>query len=109
VGPSIIIVDHRTFGAFETLDWKWQMGSILPRAYVTKTQYANTGTGVTHSIHGAHDFNTGLLTSFTDQNLQPSYIYDVSRSHDQLHGHCSGANSAGVYVDRKTALCTPSA
>ncbi len=47
-------------------------------AYVTKTQYPNTGSGVTHYIQGAYDFNTGLLTSFTDQNLQASnYNYDV--------------------------------
>lgn len=46
-------------------------------AYVTKTQYPNTGAAVTHSIQGAYDFNTGLLTSFTDQNLQISnYGYD---------------------------------
>lgn len=47
-------------------------------AYLTKTQYPNTGAAVTHSVQGAYDFNTGLLTSFTDQNLQVSnYGYDV--------------------------------
>lgn len=48
-------------------------------AYLTQTQYPNTGSpAVTHSISGGYDFNTGLLTSFTDQNGQVSnYGYDV--------------------------------
>lgn len=46
-------------------------------AYLTQTQYPNTGS-VTHSISGGYDFNTGLLTSFSDQNGQPSsYSYDL--------------------------------
>jgi RHS repeat-associated protein len=48
-------------------------------AYVTQTQYPNTGSpAVTHIISGVYDFNTGLLTSFTDQNSQNStYGYDL--------------------------------
>src|ERR1019366_3300317 len=48
-------------------------------AYLTQTQYPNTGSPpVTHSISGGYDFNTGLLTSFTDQNGQTSkYGYDL--------------------------------
>jgi YD repeat-containing protein len=49
-------------------------------AYVTQTQHPNTGSGnsITHIIKGTYDFNTGLLTSFTDQNNQTSnYGYDV--------------------------------
>jgi RHS repeat-associated protein len=48
-------------------------------AYVTQTQYPNTGNpAVTHSISGVYDFNTGLVTSFTDQNSRTSnYNYDI--------------------------------
>jgi RHS repeat-associated protein len=48
-------------------------------AYLTQTQYPNTGSpAVSHSISGGYDFNTGLLTSFTDQNSQTSnYNYDL--------------------------------
>jgi RHS repeat-associated protein len=48
-------------------------------AYVTQTQYPNTGSpAVTHSISGVYDFNTGLVTSFTDQNSEISnYGYDL--------------------------------
>ena len=45
-----------------------------------RTQSPNTGSGsaVTHIIKGTYDFNTGLLTSFTDQNNQTSnYQYDI--------------------------------
>ena len=49
-------------------------------AYLTQTQSPNTGSGnsITHIISGTYDFNTGLLTSLTDQNNQTSnYGYDV--------------------------------
>ena len=49
-------------------------------AYVTQTQYPNTGAGnsVTHTISGTYDFGTGEITSFTDQNNQASnYHYDL--------------------------------
>jgi len=49
-------------------------------AYVTQTQLPNTGASAafTHIIKGTYDFNTGLLTSFTDQNNQTSnYVYDA--------------------------------
>jgi RHS repeat-associated protein len=49
-------------------------------AYVTQTQSPSTGSGnsITHIAKGSYDFNTGLLTSFTDQNNQiSSYGYDV--------------------------------
>ena len=45
-------------------------------AYVTQTQMPTTGT-VQHVISGQYDFNTGAVTSFTDQNAQSSsYSYD---------------------------------
>jgi YD repeat-containing protein len=47
-------------------------------AYLTQTQDPNTGAGITHIIKGAYEFNTGRLTSFTDQNNQTSnYNYDL--------------------------------
>jgi RHS repeat-associated protein len=45
-------------------------------AYVTQTQFPDTGS-IHHIIGGAYDFNTGVLTSFTDQNnLVSNYGYD---------------------------------
>jgi YD repeat-containing protein len=45
-------------------------------AYLTQTQLPNTGT-VNHIVRAGYDFNTGLMTSFTDQNNQVSnYYYD---------------------------------
>jgi RHS repeat-associated protein len=51
--------------------------SAYDGAYLTQTQFPGTGNSITHSISGAYDFNTGKLTSFTDQNGQIStYGYD---------------------------------
>jgi RHS repeat-associated protein len=47
-------------------------------AYLTETQFPTTGSGVSHTVSAAYDFNTGKITQFTDQNGQPSnYTYDV--------------------------------
>lgn len=46
-------------------------------AYVTQTQMPDTGS-VHHVISGNYDFNTGLLTTFSDQNGQSTnYSYDI--------------------------------
>lgn len=46
-------------------------------SYVTQTTYPTTGS-TTHAVSGTYDFNTGLLTQFTDQNGQSSsYGYDL--------------------------------
>jgi RHS repeat-associated protein len=46
-------------------------------AYVTQTNMPTTSS-VQHVISGSYDFNTGKLTSFTDQNGQvSSYAYDA--------------------------------
>jgi RHS repeat-associated protein len=49
-------------------------------AYPTRTQLPDTvtnGVVIHHITNGTYDFNTGLLTSFTDQNSQISnYAYD---------------------------------
>lgn len=45
-------------------------------AYVTQTCFPQTGS-VTHCISGSYDSNSGLLTSYTDQNSQiTNYSYD---------------------------------
>jgi YD repeat-containing protein len=48
-------------------------------AYVTQTNFPDTGSpAVHHVISGLYDLNTGLLTSFTDQNGKIStYGYDA--------------------------------
>ena len=58
---------------------QYTYNSAYAGAYVTQTQYPNTGSpAVSHIIKGGYDFNTGLLTSFTDQNTQTSnYYYDL--------------------------------
>ena len=43
-------------------------------AYLTQTQLPTTGT-ISHTVQAGYDFNTGLMTSFTDQNSKVSY-YD---------------------------------
>jgi len=46
-------------------------------SYLTKTQLPKTGS-VSHVVQAGYDFNTGLMTSFTDQNSQIStYSYDL--------------------------------
>jgi RHS repeat-associated protein len=54
----------------------YSYSSSFVGAYVTQTCSPQTGT-VTHCVSGNYDFNTGHLTSFTDQNSQTSsYQYD---------------------------------
>jgi RHS repeat-associated protein len=68
-------------------------------AYLTQTQYPNTGSGITHIIQGAYDFNTGLLTSFTDQNNQvSSYGYDVLGRINSA-AYPDGGSVIGGYTD----------
>jgi RHS repeat-associated protein len=44
--------------------------------YLTKTQMPSTNS-VTHVVSGTYDFNQGVISSFTDQNLKTSqYSYD---------------------------------
>jgi RHS repeat-associated protein len=67
-------------------------------AYLTQTQSPDTGS-VHHIVSGAYDFNTGLLTSFTDQNSQVSnYNYDVLSR--MTSASLPGGGSVGfVYTD----------
>jgi len=57
----------------------YSYSSTYVGAYVTQTNFPDTGSpAVHHIVSGVYDFNTGLLTTFTDQNTQPStYTYDA--------------------------------
>jgi RHS repeat-associated protein len=52
--------------------------SAFAGAYLTQTNMPDTGSPVVHHvISGNYDFNTGLLTTFTDENSQNfTYTYD---------------------------------
>jgi RHS repeat-associated protein len=55
----------------------YSYSSSFAGAYVTQTQMPDTGS-IHHIISGNYDFNTGLLTTFTDQNNQSTgYSYDT--------------------------------
>jgi YD repeat-containing protein len=55
----------------------YQYSSTYHGAYRTQTCRPQTGT-YTHCVSGTYDFNTGLLSSFTDENNQISdYTYDT--------------------------------
>ena len=54
----------------------YSYSSTYAGAYVTQTTMPQTGS-VQHTVSSAYDFDTGKLTSFTDQNNQTSsYQYD---------------------------------
>jgi len=89
--------------------------STFAGAYVTQTQYSSTGSPpVSHIIKGGYDFNTGLLTAFTDQNNQiSSYIYDVlgrltSASYPDGGGITVGYTDTVPVQIQKTAKLTTS-
>ena len=57
----------------------YSYSSTFSGAYVTQTQYPDTNSPnlAHHIISGNYDLNTGLLTSFTDQNSNvTTYAYD---------------------------------
>jgi hypothetical protein len=61
----------------------YSYSSTFLGAYITQTKMPDTqmpdsgATVVHHIVSGNYDFNTGLLTSFTDENSQPyTYQYD---------------------------------
>jgi YD repeat-containing protein len=52
-------------------------GTTYDGAYLTQTTLPSTS-GVNHIVGAGYDFNTGLVTSYTDQNNQPyGYVYDA--------------------------------
>jgi RHS repeat-associated protein len=72
-------------------------------AYVTQTKMPDTGSpAVHHIISGNFDFNTGLLTSFTDQNSQQfTYQYDNMLRLTQGN-HPDGGQTAFNYPNATT-------
>jgi RHS repeat-associated protein len=54
-------------------------GAYLTQTNLPDTQMPDTGAPIVHHIiSGNYDFNTGVLTTFTDENGQPfTYTYDV--------------------------------
>src|SRR5262249_35092331 len=72
-------------------------------AYVTQTNMPDTGSpAVHHVIGGNYDFNTGLLTSFTDENSHTfTYQYDNMLRLAQGN-HPDGGQPLFTYPDRVT-------
>lgn len=80
-------------------------------ALVTQTQYPTTN-GVNHITSAAYDFNTGLMTSSTDQNsLTTTYQYDQMLRTLQIDKP-DGGQALFCYTDTGTesggATCTQS-
>ena len=77
--------------------------STFAGAYMTQTKLPDTGTpAVHHVISGGYDFNTGLLTSFTDENSQAyTYAYDIMLRLTQGN-HPDGGQTKFTYPDANT-------
>jgi RHS repeat-associated protein len=83
-------------------------GSAFQGAYVTQTNLPDTrmpdaGAPVVHHVvSGNYDFNTGLLTSFTDENNQQyTYTYDIMVRLTQGN-HPDGGQTKFNYPDPNT-------
>jgi RHS repeat-associated protein len=83
-------------------------GSVFQGAYLTQTKLPDTqmpdsGAPVVHHIvSGNYDFNTGMLTSFTDENGQNySYTYDIMLRLTQGN-HPDGGITKFLYPDPNT-------
>ncbi|MGD0831029.1 MAG: RHS repeat domain-containing protein [Terracidiphilus sp.] len=56
---------------------QYSYSSAYAGAYRTQTQKPTTANGVQHKVSGIYDFNSGLLTSFTDENgVVSQYTYN---------------------------------
>ncbi|HEY1527869.1 MAG TPA: RHS repeat-associated core domain-containing protein [Candidatus Angelobacter sp.] len=55
------------------------LGAYLTQTTLPDTQMPDSGAPIVHHVvSGNYDFNSGVLTSFTDQNGQPyTYTYDI--------------------------------
>src|SRR5262249_57150310 len=75
----------------------------FPGAYVTHPNMPDTGSpAVHHVIGGNYDFNTGLLTSFTDENSHTfTYQYDNMLRLAQGN-HPDGGQTLFTYPDPVT-------
>jgi RHS repeat-associated protein len=79
-------------------------GAYLTQTNLPDTQMPDAGAPVVHHvISGGYDFNTGLLTSFTDENTQPySYTYDPLMLRLTQGNHPDGGITKFLYPDSKT-------
>jgi RHS repeat-associated protein len=79
-------------------------GAYLTQTNLPDTQMPDSGaTIVHHVISGNYDFNTGLLTSFTDENGQPySYQYDSLMLRLTQGNHPDGGITKFFYPDPNT-------
>jgi RHS repeat-associated protein len=82
---------------------QYTYSSAFAGAYVTQTNLPDTGAPVVHHvISGNYDFNTGLLTSFTDENSQQyTYTYDNMLRLTQGN-HPDGGQTIFTYPDPLT-------
>ena len=80
------------------------LGAYLTQTNMPDTQMPDTGAPVVHhTISGDYDFNTGLLTSFTDENGQPyTYTYDSLMLRLTQGNHPDGGITKFFYPDRNT-------
>jgi RHS repeat-associated protein len=79
-------------------------GAYMTQTNMPDTQMPDTGaTLVHHVISGNYDFNTGLLTSFTDENSQAySYQYDPLMLRLTQGNHPDGGQTIFTYPDPLT-------
>jgi RHS repeat-associated protein len=80
------------------------IGGYLTQTNLPDTQMPDSGAPVVHHvISGDYDFNTGLLTSFTDENGQPyTYTYDSLILRLTQGNHPDGGITKFFYPDPKT-------
>jgi RHS repeat-associated protein len=88
---------------------QYTYASVFAGAYLTQTnmpdtQMPDTGSQVVHHIiSGNYDLNTGLLTSFTDENSQQyTYTYDSSMLRLTQGNHPDGGITKFLYPDPNT-------
>ena len=79
-------------------------GAYLTQTNMPDTQMPDTGAPVVHHVFsGNYDFNTGLLTSFTDENGQPyTYTYDSLMLRLTQGNHPDGGITKFFYPDPNT-------
>src|SRR5579871_1142472 len=79
-------------------------GAYLTQTNMPDTQMPDPGAQVVHHvISGNYDFNTGLLTNFTDENGQPySYQYDSLMLRLTQGNHPDGGITKFIYPDSTT-------
>ena len=80
------------------------LGAYLTQSNMPDTQMPDSGAPVVHHIiSGNYDFNTGLLTNFTDENGQPySYSYDSLMLRLTQGNHPDGGITKFFYPDPNT-------